>query len=84
MCQISDSLDSVLVFELFICVAGDSEGYQDGYTVISCNALHLKIQAHNKKGAQFRVVYMLIFQQIVIGETNRSQICDKMSGAILT
>lgn len=32
----------------------------------------------------FGVVYMLIFQQIVIGETNRLQrICHKMSEVIL-
>lgn len=43
MCQISDSLVSVLVFELFMCVAANSKCYQDGHTVISCNVLHLKI-----------------------------------------
>lgn len=80
MCQISGSLVSVLVFELFMCVAADSKCYQDGYIVISCSVLHL----NNKKGAWFRVVYMLIFQQIIIGETNRSQrFCDKMIEVIL-
>lgn len=43
MCQISDSLVSVLVFELFMCVAADSKYYQDSYTEISCNVLHLKV-----------------------------------------